>query len=170
MLNKLMVYTLICTFVCICFVPCAWGKKIKIHDAAPDFSLLDSEGNVHTLSALRGKKVALYFYPKDSSPYCTKQACNLRDNFATLKKEGITILGISSGSTKSKQKFKTKYQLPFPLLQADKKTLRAYGVHGFLTKRKTFLIDGNGTIVDIITKVDVNNHTQQIINGFKKSS
>jgi peroxiredoxin Q/BCP len=148
-------------------VPLAWGKKIKIGDKALDFSLIDTTGKTHTLASLRGKKVALIFYPKDSSLYCTKQVCNIRDNFDALKKDGITTFGISSGTTKSKEKFKEKHDLPFTLLQADKETLKAYGVQGFLIKRKTFLIDKDGTIVDIITKVKVGDHAQQIINGFK---
>jgi len=164
---KLFLYTILCITICICFVPYVWSKKLNIGDVAPNFTLVDEDGKSHTLSSLRGNKVALYFYPKDSSPYCTKEACGLRDDFAVLQQNGITIFGISSGSLSSKKKFKAKYQLPFTLLQADSNTLKNYGVRGFLgPKRKTFLINKDGIIVGIIKKVDVNNHAEQIVKGF----
>ena len=124
------------------------------------------------LSDFIGKKVALYFYPKDNTPGCTQQACSLRDSFDALKKAGITILGLSKGSVRSKQKFIRKQHLTFPLLIATNKTLRDYGVNTglfrlYLPKRWTFLVNENGTIVEIIKDVNTKNHAQQILNAFK---
>ena len=157
------------------FVPsyCS-GKKLQVGDSAPDFALVDETGNVHTLSELHGHKVALYFYPKDNTPGCTKEACNLRDNVAQLKNLDITIIGISNGSPKSKQQFKKQHNLPFPLLTANENTLRAYGTQGglfnlYLPKRETFLINEQGIIVAIITHVNVNDHAQQIVDEFAQA-
>lgn len=149
-------------------------KKLHVGDIAPDFSLIDEIGNVHTLSGLHGHKVALYFYPKDSTPGCTKEACNIRDNFAQLKNLDITIFGLSSGTPKGKQQFKKEHNLPFPLLTANDNILRAYGTKGglfslYLPKRETFLINEQGIIVAIITNVNVNEHAQQIIDGFAQA-
>ena len=137
------------------------------HIQAPDFTLPDETGTFHTLSQLRGSKVALYFYPRDYTPGCTAQACSIRDNFDTLAHYGITIFGLSTDSKAQHQKFKNSYSLPFHLLIADKETLRAYGVDGlFFTKRRTFLIDENGVIIAIITDINTKNHAQQILEGF----
>lgn len=134
---------------------------------APDFSLPDETGTIHTLSKLRGSKVALYFYPKDDTPGCTAQACSLRDDFAELKKHGIILLGLSSDTAKSHIQFKKRHQLPFHLLSANKSICDAYNVSGyFFTKRHTFLINEKGIIIKIITHVNTKNHTQQILEGF----
>ncbi|MBT7391465.1 redoxin domain-containing protein, partial [archaeon] len=96
-------------------------KDLKIGDSAPDFKLSDKEGKLFRLSDFKGKKVAIYFYPKDNTPGCTKQACNIRDNFSVLEKEGIIIIGISIDDEKSHEKFVDKYNLPFILLSDKEK-------------------------------------------------
>lgn len=146
-------------------------KELKIGDKAPEFALLNQNGEIVRLSDLKGKKVALYFYPKDSTPGCTQQACSLRDDVQALHEAGITLFGLSKGSIKSKQRFIKKQHLTFPLLIATKDTLKDYGVNTgllrlYLPKRWTFLIDENGIIVAIIKNVDTKNHAQQILNTF----
>lgn len=164
----LLLMALICftTLHCTCS-----NKSLKVGDKAPDFELMNQDGEMVKLSDLKGKKVALYFYPKDSTPGCTEQACSLRDDFAELKDAGISPFGLSKGSLKSKQKFITNQHLTFPLLIATEDVLKAYGVNTgllrlYLPKRHTFLIDENGIIVAIIEKVDTKNHAQQILDGF----
>jgi len=147
------------------------SKKLKVGELAPDFALENQDGKIVKLSDLRGQKVALYFYPKDDTPGCKRQACNLRDNFAALHDAKIAIYGLSKGSRKSKQKFIENRHLNFPLLIATDDVLKTYGVNPslrsfFLIKRHTFLIDENGIIVGIIEHVDVEHHAEQIINGF----
>ncbi|MFT4778116.1 MAG: peroxiredoxin Q/BCP [Flavobacteriales bacterium] len=144
--------------------------------AAPEFNSNDQEGNEITLSTYKGKKLALYFYPRDLTPTCTTQACNLRDNHDILKKHNIEILGVNDDDDKKHQRFINKYELPFPLLVDSERTvLKAYGVWGakkFMgkefdgTHRTTFLIDENGIIVDVIQKVKAKIHSEQIIEGF----
>ncbi|WP_303312493.1 thioredoxin-dependent thiol peroxidase [Hymenobacter sp. BT730] len=140
---------------------------------APDFEAIDQNGILHRLADYQGRKVALYFYPKDDTSGCTAQACNLRDNQAALTSAGIQVLGVSIDSEKSHQKFATKYDLPFPLLvDEDKKIVQDYGVwqeksmYGrkyMGTMRYTFLIDENGLIEKVITKVDTKNHAAQLL-------
>src|SRR5260221_2365225 len=113
-----------------CITLCSTKNELKVGDLAPDFTLSDQNGIMHTLSELRGKNVVLYFYPKDSTPGCTQQACNIRDNFSEFTDANIIILGLSKGSTKSKLSFATKYSLSYPLLSATKKTLSDYGTNG----------------------------------------
>jgi peroxiredoxin Q/BCP len=147
-------------------------KNLQIGDKAPEFALLNQDGETVHLADFKGKKVALYFYPKDSTPGCTQQACSLRDGFELLREANITILGLSKGSVKSKQHFIKKQHLPFPLLIATNDTLKDYDVNtGWLwllrlARRWTFLIDENGIIVGIIKNVDTKNHAQQILNAF----
>ena len=147
---------------------------LKIGDQAPDFTLLsDQEENVN-LKALRGKKVVLYFYPKDSTPGCTREACDFRDQFSVFKKHGVEIFGISKDSAKSHTKFKDKHELPFTLLVDDNADVcEAYGVvdkksmfgKTFLgITRTTFLIDEKGKIQSIWRKVKVTGHVEQILN------
>jgi len=176
MVEKIIIILVILVLVILVayFIP-SYGSSKKLHvgDSAPDFALIDETGNVHTLAELHGHKVALYFYPKDNTPGCTKETCNLRDNFAQLKNLDITIFGISGGSPKSKQQFKKQHNVPFPLLTANENTLRAYGTQGglfnlYLPKRETFLINEQGIIVAIITHVNVNDHAQQIIDEFAR--
>jgi peroxiredoxin Q/BCP len=140
---------------------------------APDFTVKDQDGNPVSLHDFKGKKVALYFYPKDNTPTCTEQACNLRDNMAKLRKKGVTVLGVSTDSERKHQNFIKKYSLPFPLLaDTDHKLVDAYGVWGEKTLfgrkymgifRVTFLIDEKGKIAHVISKVDADDHAAQIL-------
>ena len=149
--------------------------KLKVGDKAPEFEVEDQSGQLVSLSDFEGKKVVLFFYPKDNTPTCTKEACNLRDNYQVFKEKGYEILGISSDSGKSHQKFIDKYELPYPLLaDTDKKVHEAYGtwveksMYGrkyMGTARTTFVIDENGQIENIISKVKAVAHTEQILEG-----
>jgi peroxiredoxin Q/BCP len=140
---------------------------------APDFTAPDQHGQPFTLSSLRGQKVALYFYPKDDTPGCTAQACNLRDNEAQLAAQGIRVVGVSTDDAASHQKFATKYELAFPLVaDADKSIVQAYGVwqekknYGktyWGTVRTTFLLDEQGVIERIIKRPDTKNHAAQLV-------
>lgn len=146
---------------------------LKEGDKAPIFKGVDQEGKTVSLSDLKGKKVILYFYPKDMTPGCTVQACNLRDNYDALLKKGYAVVGVSTDGEKSHQKFAEKYELPFPLLADDSKTIvMQYGVFGekkMMGKtydgvfRTTFLINENGVIDKIIAKPDTKNHTEEIL-------
>jgi Peroxiredoxin len=146
---------------------------IKIGDKAPYFEGKDENGKVIKLTDFAGKKLVLYFYPKDSTPGCTAEACNLRDNYERFLKQGYAVVGVSKDSEKSHQKFIEKYQLPFPLI-ADTDTIitqayESWGMKKFMgreymgTIRRTFIISENGIIEDIIDKVDTKEHTQQIL-------
>jgi len=147
--------------------------SLKVGDAAPDFKVNDQDGKPVKLSDFKGKKVVLYFYPKDNTPGCTAEACNLRDNYQALQKAGYVVLGVSSDDEKSHQKFISKFELPFTLLaDTDKKIHEKYGtwveksMYGrkyMGTARTTFLIDENGKIEEIIEKVDTKDHTAQIL-------
>jgi len=151
---------------------------LHIGDVAPDFTLpTDTENKEITLSHLRGKKVVLYFYPKDNTPGCTKQACDFRDHFAVFKQHGAEVFGISKDSAKNHTKFKEKYTLPFTLLVDDNADVcEAYGVINkkslfgktFLgIQRSTFLIDEKGIIRAIWRKVKVPGHVEQVLNELK---
>jgi peroxiredoxin Q/BCP len=140
---------------------------------APDFTAPDQHGNPFTLSSLRGQKVALYFYPKDDTPGCTAQACNLRDNEAQLTAQGIKVVGVSTDDAASHGKFAQKYDLAFPLVaDADKAIVQAYGVwqekknYGktyWGTVRTTFLLDENGVITRVIKRPDTKEHAAQLL-------
>ena len=148
---------------------------LKPGDAAPDFSATDQHGKAITLDSLKGKKVVLYFYPKDDTPGCIAEACNLRDNHTELINKGYAVIGVSPDPLKSHEKFTEKYELPFSLLpDTDKKIILAYGVWGpkkFLGKsyegvlRSTFVIDEKGIIEKVFTQVNTKNHTEQILNA-----
>ena len=148
---------------------------LKAGDLAPQFSATDQHGNQITLEAFKGKKVVLYFYPKDDTPGCTVEACNLRDNHTQLINNGFVVLGVSPDPLKSHLKFTEKYELPFSLLpDVDKKIIQDYGVWGpkkFMGKsydgvfRTTFVIDENGVIEKVFTKVDTKDHYNQILNS-----
>lgn len=148
--------------------------SLSIGDSAPDFTSTDQNGQPVKLAAYRGKKVVLYFYPKDDTPGCTAQACSLRDNYADLRAAGYEVLGVSVDDEKSHQKFISKYALPFTLVSdTDNQVAEAYGVwkeksmYGRTymgTVRTTFVIDETGKITDIISKVDTKNHSEQILN------
>lgn len=148
--------------------------QLKPGVKAPDFTTTDQDGRKVKLSDYRGSKVVLYFYPRDMTPGCTAEACNLRDNYKALQKAGYEVFGVSTDSEKSHQKFITKEKLPFSLLSDTDKTIHTkygtwveksmYGRKYMGTARKTFLIDENGKIEDIIEKVDTKNHAEQILN------
>jgi peroxiredoxin Q/BCP len=145
---------------------------------APLFSATDQEGKKVDLSQFKGKKVVLYFYPKDNTPGCTAEACNLRDNYSDLLNQGFIVLGVSPDSEKSHAGFREKYSLPFPLLSdPDKKILGLYGAYGEKKMygktvvgviRSTFIIDEKGIIEKIISKVNTAGHTAQIFKLYDK--
>lgn len=132
---------------------------------APDFSLEDENGTLHTLADTKGKTVLLYFYPKDGTPGCTKEACTLRDSYAAYKKAGVVVLGISPDSVESHRKFKEKYSLPFTLLSdSSKETAAAYDAKGLLfTSRISYLIDGDGLILNAFPDVDPATHAEEVL-------
>jgi len=147
--------------------------SIKAGNTAPEFELLDENGNQHSISKYRGKPLILYFYPKDDTPGCTTEACNFRDDYSAYQQAGVTILGVSPDSSKSHMKFKTKYGLPFSLLaDEDHKVADLYQVWGpkkFMGKsyegilRTTFLIDPNGQIVKVFENVKPAEHSAEIL-------
>jgi peroxiredoxin Q/BCP len=143
---------------------------------APDFKVKDQEGNTVSLKDFKGNKVVIYFYPKDDTPGCTKEACNLRDNYSLLTDKGIVLLGVSTDDEKSHQKFIKKFELPFPLLADTEHTIvdaykvwvekSMYGRKYMGTARVTYLINETGKIDQIIEKVEVSNHTAQILSAW----
>jgi peroxiredoxin Q/BCP len=148
--------------------------QLKVGDPAPLFTGKDQTGKEISLSGLKGKKVILYFYPKDNTPGCTAEACNLRDNYSELRSKGFEVIGVSADSETSHQKFIGKYNLPFTLISdPERKILEAYTAWGKKTLygrvfngilRKTFVIDEKGIIIGIFDKVDTKNHASQIFN------
>jgi peroxiredoxin Q/BCP len=146
---------------------------LKTGDKAPEFSVPDQDGNPVSLKDYKGKKVILYFYPKDDTTGCTAEACDLRDHRPLITKKNYEILGVSADSVKSHKKFATKFNLPFKLLaDTEKDIITKYGVWGpkiFWGRkymgilRTTFLIDEKGIIEQVITDVDTKNHTEQIL-------
>lgn len=140
---------------------------------APDFESIDQDGSPISLSNFGGKKVVLFFYPKDNTPGCTAEACDLRDNYERLQSEGYVVLGISSDAAKSHKKFIDKFGLPFPLIADEDKSVHEkygtwveksmYGRTYMGTARTTFLIDEKGIITEVISKVKTKAHTEQIL-------
>lgn len=151
----------------------AHKTHLKAGDKAPYFEGIEQDGNTVSLSALTGKTVILYFYPKDDTPGCTATACSLRDEYKYLSDANYAVVGVSADDTKSHAKFAAKYELPFPLLaDTDKTIIKAYDVWGtkqFMGKiydgiiRTTFVIGPDGIIKEVITSVDTANHAQQIL-------
>ncbi|MEY5048951.1 MAG: hypothetical protein RLZZ175_2310 [Bacteroidota bacterium] len=147
---------------------------LTIGDKAPDFKSKDDKGNTISLSQFLGKKIVLYFYPKDNTPGCTEQACNLRDNYESLLANGYVVLGVSIDDEKSHTKFINKFNLPFPLIaDTEKEIVNLYGVWAEKSMygktymgivRTTFIIDENGVIIEVIAKVKTKEHYNQIIN------
>ena len=142
-------------------------------DKAPYFEGPDQDGNIIRLSDFAGRRIVLYFYPKDSTPGCTAEACDLRDNYERFLSQGYAVVGVSKDSAASHRKFIEKYSLPFPLI-SDPETVilqayeawgekKNYGKVSMGTLRKTYVIDESGIITDIISKVDTKNHTAQIL-------
>jgi len=152
-------------------------EKLKVGDLAPEFELLDQDGKKHTLKMYKGKKVVLYFYPKDDTPGCTAEACSIRDNFYQFKKAGMMVLGVSADTTQSHKKFAEKYSLPFTLLSDPKHdVLEKYGtwtkknLYGKIMMgiaRTTFIIDEKGNILKIYPKVKPAEHAQEILEDLK---
>ncbi|MDY0781479.1 thioredoxin-dependent thiol peroxidase [Tenacibaculum sp. IB213877] len=146
---------------------------LKVGDKAPNFEAKDQNGNTIKLTDYKGKKLVLFFYPKASTPGCTTEACNLRDNYQTFLAKGYDVLGVSADSAKRQQNFITKNELPFPLLaDEDKEVITAFGVWGpkkFMGReydgihRTTFVIDEKGIIEEVISKVKTKEHAQQIL-------
>ena len=135
---------------------------------APDFTLFDQDGTPHTLSLYKGKKVVIYFYPKDDTPGCTKEACSIRDSYDDFTNQDIEVFGISYDNSETHQQFIQKYKLPFNLLSdSDKLVSQLYGTKGaFFPVRKTFLIDEFGKIVKIYDQVSVLDHGNDILRDF----
>jgi peroxiredoxin Q/BCP len=148
-------------------------SRPTIGQKAPSFSGPNQHGAQIDSQNYLGKKIVLYFYPKDDTPGCTAEACNLRDNYASLQASGYVVLGVSADGVKSHDKFARKFELPFDLLSDEDKSIHAafgtwveksmYGRKYMGTDRVTFIIDENGMIADVIEKVDTKNHTAQII-------
>ena len=148
-------------------------KHLKLNDKAPAFESLDQHGGVFSSTTLIGKKFVLYFYPKDLTPGCTAQACNLRDNYAELQAQGIEIIGVSMDDANLHSRFISKYELPFTLLaDTDRKVIETFGVWGykkFMGKeydgihRTTFVVNEAGTIIGIIDKPNTKDHTREIL-------
>ncbi len=151
---------------------------LKPGDKAPYFKGVDQNGNEISLDDFKGKKLILYFYPKDNTPGCTAEACDLRDNYNLWLEKGYAVVGVSPDTVKSHQKFAEKYDLPFPLIaDPDKEILKAYGVWGLKKNygreyegvfRTTFIIDENGTIEEVFKKVKTKEHTKQILEKLEK--
>jgi peroxiredoxin Q/BCP len=165
-------------------VPKNWSEtersnimKLEEGDKAPDFNAITTDGSTLKLSDLKGKHVVLYFYPKDDTPGCTKEACGFRDNNKAIEKSGAIVLGVSTDSPKSHQKFTEKFKLPFPLLaDEDHAIVNAYDVWGektFMgrkymgTHRVTFLIDPDGRIKKIWPKVSPDEHAKEVLEALK---
>ena len=146
---------------------------LNIHDKAPDFTLLDQRGNAVSLSDFRGRRVVLYFYPKDNTPGCTRQACAFAGAFAEFEERGVTVIGVSRDSVASHIKFAEKYNLPFILLaDPEREAIEAYGVWqekklygkvSFGVVRTTFIIDENGLIEKIMSKVKPDTNAAEIL-------
>ena len=148
-------------------------KTLKIGDTVPEFSAKDQDGNTIHLSDYKGKKLIVFFYPKASTPGCTVEACNLRDNYAELQAKGYELLGVSADSEKRQTNFRNKYEFPFPLLaDEDHTVINTFGVWGekkFMGKvydgihRKTFIVDKNGIVSKVIDKVKTKDHAAQLL-------
>ncbi|WP_452231185.1 MULTISPECIES: thioredoxin-dependent thiol peroxidase [unclassified Lacinutrix] len=146
---------------------------LQVGDTVPNFTVNNQDGESVSLSDYKGKKLIVFFYPKASTPGCTTEACNLRDNYKVLQNQGYELLGVSADSEKRQTNFKNKYEFPFPLLaDEDKVVINAFGVWGekkFMGKtydgihRKTFLVDENGVVARVIDKVKTKDHAAQIL-------
>jgi len=148
-------------------------SNLSIGDQAPPFSFTDTTGKTVNLSDLSGKKVILYFYPRDNTPGCTLEACSLRDGYDELREAGYEVVGVSTDSVKSHEGFRAKYKLPFNLISdPDKGLCEAYGVWGekkFMgINRTTFVIDEKGRIAAIIDKVNTTDHSKQVLDLMEK--
>ncbi len=148
-------------------------NTLKVGDKVPNFKSTDQDGNTIQFNDYQGKKLVMFFYPKASTPGCTVEACNLRDNFELLKEKGFELLGVSADNQKRQTNFRNKYNFPFPLLaDENKEVIHAFGVWGlkkFMGReydgihRKTFLIDEKGFVIRVIDKVKTKSHASQIL-------
>jgi len=148
-------------------------KTLKVGDQVPDFTVNNQDGKALSLSDYKGKKLIVFFYPKASTPGCTVEACNLRDNYSVLQEQGYELLGVSADSEKRQSNFKNKYEFPFALLaDEDKVVINAFGVWGekkFMGRtydgihRKTFILDKEGVVMRVIDKVNTKDHAAQIL-------
>ena len=148
-------------------------NTLKVGDKVPNFSAMDQDGNSIQFNDYHGKKLVVFFYPKASTPGCTMEACNLRDNYDLLQQNGFELLGVSADNQKRQTNFRKKYNFPFPLLaDENKEVIRAFGVWGlkkFMGReydgihRKTFLIDEKGVVMKVIDKVKTRSHASQIL-------
>ena len=148
-------------------------NTLKTGDKVPEFTSTDQDGNSVSLSDYKGKKLVVFFYPKANTPGCTAEACNLRDHYRELQDAGYALLGVSADSQKKQSNFRNKYEFPFPLLaDEDRSVIETFGVWGpkkFMGKeydgihRKTFIIDGEGTVERVIDKVKTKDHAAQIL-------
>jgi len=148
-------------------------ERLQVGDSVPEFTALDQDGNTIGLEDYRGKKLVVFFYPRASTPGCTAQACNLRDNYALLRERGYELLGVSADSQKRQANFKKKYDFPFPLLaDPEHRVIDAFGVWGpkkFMGRtfdgihRTTFVIDGQGKVERVIDKVRTKDHAAQLL-------
>lgn len=153
-------------------------ETIKVGARAPLFEAKDQNGNPVKMKDYLGSKVIIYFYPKDNTPGCTAEACNLRDNYEVLLKKGFKIIGVSADSERSHQKFAEKFELPFPLIpDTEREVINAFGVWGpkkFMGRsydaihRATFIIDEEGVVEKVFTKVDTKKHTEQILKEYEQ--
>jgi peroxiredoxin Q/BCP len=149
------------------------AMTLTVGDPAPDFSLPDAEGNLYSLADLKGKRVVLYFYPRDNTPGCTKEACGFRDNYETYQQQDVVVLGVSTDDAKSHTKFIQKYDLPFPLLIDEGGAMAAkydsYGLKKFMGKeymgitRSTFIIGSDGKLEKIYRKVKAETHAETVL-------
>lgn len=148
-------------------------NTLKVGDKVPEFSVNDQDGNTVNLSDYQGKKLIVFFYPAANTPGCTKEACNLRDNYAALQSKGYELLGVSADSEKKQSNFKKKFNLPFPLLaDVDHVVIKTFGVWGrkkFMGReydgihRMTFMIDERGVVEKVIEKVKTKDHAAQLL-------
>ncbi|RZP04474.1 MAG: thioredoxin-dependent thiol peroxidase [Flavobacteriales bacterium] len=148
-------------------------NTLKVGDKVPNFKSIDQDGNTVQLSDYQGRKLVVFFYPKASTPGCTVEACNLRDNFELLKEKGFELIGVSADNQKRQTNFRNKYNFPFPLIaDENKEVINAFGVWGlkkFMGReydgihRKTFLIDEKGFVTRVIDKVKTMSHASQIL-------
>lgn len=149
--------------------PAIAADEVKVGDPAPDFRLQDQKGDWHSLEDYRGRWVALYFYPKDDTPGCTKEACAFRDNIFSFDELGAAVLGVSLDDVESHAAFAEKYSLPFPILaDSAKSTAQTYGVYTQvgtfeMAKRESFLIDPDGNIAKHYLKVNPETHSEEVI-------
>lgn len=148
---------------------------LKVGDKAPSFKSVDQDGKEHSLGDYTGKKLIVFFYPKASTPGCTAEACNLRDNYSELQNRGFEILGVSADSAKRQSNFRNKFEFPFPLLADEEKTVinafQVWGPKKFMGKvydgihRATFVVDEKGVLEQVITKVKTKDHAAQILSA-----